>query len=182
MVFINRVIDIFCGFFEAWLITSAFINQRHLLRKHELMRESVFAFLRATFYRWTQIWPEICPDLRSAPTVLAVADLHVENFGTWRDSEGRLIWGVNDFDEAFPLPYTNDLVRLATSAIVAMSEKQLALKPKDACEAILSGYMKGVEAGGKPFVLEEDHKNLRAMAFGSQRNSRRFWKTLSGKH
>jgi len=32
--------------------------------------------------------------------VLAVGDLHVENFGTWRDAEGRLIWGVNDFDES----------------------------------------------------------------------------------
>src|SRR5260370_32652719 len=47
--------------------------------------------------------------------VLAVGDLHVENFGTWRDAEGRLTWGVNDFDEAYPLPYTIDLARLATS-------------------------------------------------------------------
>jgi uncharacterized protein DUF2252 len=164
--------------YEAWLISNTFIHQRHLLRKHALMKEGVFPFLRATFYRWTQIWPEICSDLRSAPTVLAVADLHVENFGTWRDGEGRLIWGVNDFDEAFSLPYTNDLVRLAASAMLAISEKQLTLTPKGACEAILSGYMKGLETGGRPFVLEEDHKNLRAMAFGSQRDPRRFWKEL----
>jgi Uncharacterized protein conserved in bacteria (DUF2252) len=164
--------------YEAWLISNAFINQRHLLRKHELMKESVFAFLRATFYRWAQIWPEICPDLRLAQSVMAVADLHVENFGTWRDNEGRLIWGINDFDEAFELPYANDLVRLAASAVLAMSENQLALKLRDACEAILSGYMKGLETGGQPFVLEEDHKNLRAMAFGSRRNPRRFWKKL----
>ena len=44
-----------------------------------------------------------------------VGDLHVENFGTWRDVEGRLVWGVNDFDEAYALPYTNDLVRLVAS-------------------------------------------------------------------
>jgi Uncharacterized protein conserved in bacteria (DUF2252) len=164
--------------YEAWLIASTIINQRHLLRKHDFMREGVFTFLRATFYRWIQIWPEICPDLVHAPTVLSVGDLHIENFGTWRDGEGRLIWGINDFDEAYPLPYTNDLVRLAASAILANSEHQLALKPKDACEAILSGYMKGLETGGQPFVLEEDHKNLRAMAFGSLRDPRRFWKKL----
>jgi Uncharacterized protein conserved in bacteria (DUF2252) len=164
--------------YEAWLISSTFINQRQLVRKHELMREGVFTFLRATFYRWIQLWPEICPDLRSAPRVLGVADLHIENFGTWRDNEGRLVWGVNDFDEAYPLPYTSDLVRLAASAMVANSEHQLALKPKDACEAILSGYVKGLETGGQPFVLEEEHKNLRAMAFSSQRNPRRFWKKL----
>ena len=23
----------------------------------------------------------------------------------WRDVEGRLIWGIDHFDEAFPLPY-----------------------------------------------------------------------------
>lgn len=164
--------------YETWLITNAFIVQKHLLYKHELMKEHVFAFLRATFYRWAQIWPEICSDLRSAPRVLAVADLHVENFGTWRDSDGRLVWGVNDFDEAFPLPYTNDLVRLVTSAIVAKSENQLTLSPKEACEAVLTGYLKGLEAGGTPFVLEGDHKNLRAMAFNNRRDARRFWKKL----
>ena len=57
--------------------------------------------------------------LARAPRALAVGDLHVENFGTWRDVEGRLIWGINDFDEAWRLPYTNDLVRLATSALLA---------------------------------------------------------------
>lgn len=71
-----------------------------------------------------------------------MGDLHVENFGTWRDSEGRLIWGVNDFDEANPLPYTNDLVRLAASAEIADATQDLSIKPKDACDAILTGYMK----------------------------------------
>ena len=42
-----------------------------------------------------------------------------ENFGTWRDAEGRLIWGVNDFDEAARMPYALDIVRLATSAVLA---------------------------------------------------------------
>lgn len=38
--------------------------------------------------------------------MLAIGDLHVENYGTWRDAEGRWVWGVNDFDEAFPMAYT----------------------------------------------------------------------------
>ena len=48
--------------------------------------------------------------------MLAVGDIHIENFGTWRDNDGRLIWGVNDFDEAAEMPYALDLVRLTTSA------------------------------------------------------------------
>lgn len=164
--------------YEGWLIGHTFVSQRHLLCKHELMRETPFSFLRATFYRWTQVWPEVCCELRSAPTVLAIADLHIENFGTWRDSDGRLVWGVNDFDESYALPYTNDLVRLAASAMIANDGHQLSLKRKDACEAILSGYMKGLEAEGKPFILEEDHKNLRAMALSSLRDPKYFWKKL----
>jgi uncharacterized protein (DUF2252 family) len=115
---------------------------------------------------------------RFQPAVLAVGDLHVENFGTWRDNEGRLIWGINDFDEAFPLPYTHDLVRLAAAAIVAISENQLTFKSKEACEAILTGYMKGLESAGRPFVLEEDHKTLRTMAFGGLRDLDNFGKNF----
>ena len=51
-------------------------------------------------------FPEKCPELTSATKVLSVGDLHFENFGTWRDKEGRLAWGINDFDEAFELSYT----------------------------------------------------------------------------
>jgi hypothetical protein len=106
--------------FETWLGGHTTLVKPDLSLKHQRMAEAVFPFLRATFYRWMQIWPEICPDLAKAPRVLAVGDLHVENFGTWRDIEGRLVWGVNDFDEAAVLPYTIDLVRLAASALFAI--------------------------------------------------------------
>jgi hypothetical protein len=117
--------------YEEWLGRHTPLVKPDLTLKHERMAEAVFPFLRATFYRWMQIWPEVCPDLAKAPPVLAVGDLHVENFGTWRDLEGRLVWGVNDFDEAAVLPYAVDLVRLATSALFAIEEGHLAVKPKD---------------------------------------------------
>ena len=40
-------------------------------------------------------------------------DLHAENFGTYMDSNGRLIFNVNDFDEAYVGPFTWDLKRFA---------------------------------------------------------------------
>lgn len=67
---------------------------------------------------------------------LHVGDLHVDSFGTWRDAEGRLCWGVDDFDEAFPLPYTNDLVRLVASVKVSRWLGLLNVKTKDACESV----------------------------------------------
>lgn len=42
-------------------------------------------------------------------------DLHADNFGTYLDSDGRLIFNVNDFDEAYVGPYTWDVRRLAAS-------------------------------------------------------------------
>ncbi|MFF1509927.1 DUF2252 domain-containing protein [Streptomyces sp. NPDC058326] len=42
-------------------------------------------------------------------------DLHAENFGTYMNANGRLIFNVNDFDEAYVGPFTWDLKRLAAS-------------------------------------------------------------------
>jgi uncharacterized protein (DUF2252 family) len=109
-----------------------------------------------------------------------VGDLHVENFGTWRDLDGRLIWGVNDFDEAFPMPYTNDLVRLATSAHIAIREDHLSIRRREACDAILEGYANGLKMGGTPFVLGEKHAFLRTIALGKLRDPVRFWQVMRG--
>jgi hypothetical protein len=164
--------------YEAWLASHTPIVKADLRLKHQRMRESAFAFLRSTFYRWMQMWPDICPTLMNAPRVLGVGDLHVENFGTWRDVEGRLVWGVNDFDEAATVPYTNDLVRLAASAILAIAEGHLSLKAKDACAAILDAYCKSLAEGGFPFVLEEQHGWLRQIALSELRNPVLFWQKM----
>src|SRR4051812_25304605 len=107
--------------FERWLGTCFPLHTPDLEYKHARMADpdDPFPFFRGTYYRWAQQWPAVCPDQADAPGVLAVGDVHVENFGTWRDVDGRLCWGVNDFDEAEKLPYTNDLVRLATSVRLA---------------------------------------------------------------
>jgi uncharacterized protein (DUF2252 family) len=164
--------------YEAWLRTHTTLIDADLRLKHKKMAESMFPFLRATFYRWAQIWPEICSSLANAPEILAVGDLHVENFGTWRDIEGRLIWGVNDFDEASRLPYTNDLVRLAASVLLAIAENRLAVTGKGACAEILDGYSKSLAEGGVPFVLEEGNQWLRSIALNELRDPDRFWKKM----
>ena len=165
--------------FEQWLGQHTAIVKPDLRLKHQRMAESAFPFLRATFYRWMQVWPEVCSDLVKAPKVLAVGDLHVENFGTWRDIEGRLVWGVNDFDEAAVLPYTLDLVRLATSVVLASEEGHLALKLKDACASILDGYRQSLAEEGQPFVLEEEHAWLRQLATGELRDPVHFWDKMT---
>jgi len=166
--------------YERWLGAHLRLVRKDLERKHVAMAERAFQFLRATFFRWAQRWPVVCAEAAAAPKVLAVGDLHVENFGTWRDGEGRLVWGVNDFDEAWPLPYSNDLVRVATSAMLAAEERQLSLDEKQVCEALLEGYGAALESGGRPFVLAEHHGALRAMAVERLKNPERFWEKLEG--
>ena len=162
--------------YEAWLGRHLKILEHDLALKHEAMRDAPFLFLRATYYRWAQIWAGICQEATLAPAVLAVGDLHVENFGTWRDNEGRLIWGINDFDEAWRLPYTNDLIRLAASALLA----KMAVEPKAASDALLKGYADGLEAGGRPFVLAEHHPALRHMATARLHQPENYWEKLHG--
>src|SRR5262249_12722670 len=134
-----------------------------------------FPFLRATYYPCAETWRDACGTAAKAPAVLAVGDLHVENFGTWRAAEGRLIWGVNDFDEAWRLPYTNDLIRLTARAILAAC-----IGPaREAAGAIIEGYAGGLEAGGRPFALGEHHSALRTMATARLHEPEQFWEKLS---
>ena len=106
--------------------------------KHLRMAEAAFPFLRATYWRWAETILDICPEFKGAPSVLGVGDLHLENFGTWRDVDGRLVWGVNDFDEAAEMPYPLDLVRLAASALLGCPHVGTAQKHRQQHAARLS--------------------------------------------
>jgi Uncharacterized protein conserved in bacteria (DUF2252) len=164
--------------YERWLGARLKLRRDDLDYKHEQMAADTFSFLRASFYRWAQLWPEELPELSEAPRVMSVGDLHVENFGTWRDLEGRLVWGVNDFDEATTLPYTCDLVRLATSAGLAAAEGHLNLDLKEACAAVLAGYSGALRGGGRPMVLAENDRWLRKLATGRLRDPIVFWERI----
>jgi hypothetical protein len=167
--------------YESWLGRFAPLHADDLAYKHARMADAhdPFPFFRGTYYRWLRHWPAICPELDDAPRVPAVGDLHVENFGTWRDAEGRLVWGVNDFDEATELPYTNDLARLACSVRFARGAGPLRVRTGPACAAILRGYQRALDTNGEPFVLEERHPELRQLAYAQERDPARFWKRLT---
>jgi len=164
--------------YEAWLGRHVRLVRADLELKHREMTADPFRFLRATFYRWCQLWPDICPEGARAPVVLAVGDLHLENFGTWRDIEGRLVWGVNDFDEACWSPYAIDLVRLATSAHLAIAAEHLKIRVRDACQSILHGYEEALKRGGTPVVLGESHHWLRVLAVSEARDPARYWEKM----
>jgi hypothetical protein len=164
--------------YESWLGRYMRLVPADLDRKHERMAREAFPFFRATFYRWCQHWRRLGAGERGATKVLAIGDAHVENFGTWRDADGRLVWGANDFDEPATLPWSHDLVRLAASAHVAIAAGLLTLRRRDSCDAVFAGYEEGLGRGGRPFVLEEENGWLRRVATSELRQPVGFWRTL----
>jgi uncharacterized protein (DUF2252 family) len=175
----SRTIQESTAAYEAWLAEQVPIVEADLEAKHAQMAQDPFAFFRATFYRWCERWPVVVPEtIAEAPRLRAVGDLHVENFGTWRDVEGRLVWGVNDFDEVAVLPYTIDLVRTAASAILAGRTGGLAIDPEEGAQAALTGYRSALEHGGRALVLEEHDRWLRRMTTSRLRDPVGYWSKM----
>ena len=139
--------------------------------KHQRMALGPFPFLRATYWRWSETIFDICPELKSAPPALSVGDLHLENFGTWRDADGRLVWGVNDYDEAAEMPYVLDLVRLAASALLGCPHVGT---PQTICSNMLKGYRRGL-ANPNPIVLDHDYGWLRRLLVVPEPERVHFW-------
>jgi Uncharacterized protein conserved in bacteria (DUF2252) len=166
--------------YEAWLRKELDVFEDDLALKAQLLAQDPFTFLRGTFYRWMQLFSEICKKAADAPVVLSVGDLHAANFGTWRDARDELIWGINDFDEAALLPYTQDLIRLATSVTLASETQRLSISLAEACNAILDGYRDGLEKGGEPFVVDADRDWLRKAYVKSEHLAEKYWERLNG--
>jgi hypothetical protein len=162
--------------FEKWLASQCEIVRPDIEYKHHRMEKNAFIFLRATYFRWARKIGDWCPELMDAPQVRAVGDLHVENFGTWRDRDGRLVWGVNDFDEAAEMPYVLDIVRLVTSIQLA-PDRPRAINNKAAANAVVRGYRDGLE---KPHaaLLFEGQTWLRPYAEPGKNKPAKFWKEV----
>ena len=165
--------------YESWLRETLDVFEEDLARKAGKLAEDPFTFLRGTFYRWMQVFPDLCRKAWDAPKVLSVGDLHAANFGTWRDAKDELVWGVNDFDEAASLPYTNDLIRLAASVGLASASEKLKIKLTEACEAILDGYREGLEKGGEAFVVNDDREWLKKAYGRSKESAEEYWRELN---
>ncbi|MEV4898823.1 DUF2252 family protein, partial [Nonomuraea sp. NPDC055795] len=88
-------------------------------RKFRKMAASPFAFYRGSasvFY--ADMTAEYADDSyldELTSRVWIHGDLHAENFGTYMNASGSLVFNVNDFDEAYVGPYTWDLKRFAAS-------------------------------------------------------------------
>ena len=95
--------------------------------KFRKMAADPFAFYRGSacvFYADVADQEDRWADERTG-RVWIQGDLHAENFGTYMDGAGMLIFDVNDFDEAFVGHFTWDLQRFAASVALLCWQKAL---------------------------------------------------------
>jgi uncharacterized protein (DUF2252 family) len=116
--------------------------------KFRKMAASAFAFYRGTaclFYHDLEAMGASEIDGQGAfldertSRVWIHGDLHAENFGTYMDANGRLIFNVNDFDEAYVGPFTWDLKRFAASVALIGYTKALS-------DEVISGLVRAYAA------------------------------------
>lgn len=79
-------------------------------------------------------------------------DLHAENFGTYMNASGVLVFNVNDFDEAYVGPYAWDLKRFVASVALigyakALSDEVITELVTGFAQAYLA-ELTGISAGG----------------------------------
>jgi uncharacterized protein (DUF2252 family) len=128
-------------------------DPRAFRRKFRKMAADPFAFYRgsaALFYADLARLEDPWVDERSR-RVWIQGDLHAENYGTYMDASGILVFDVNDFDEAYLGHWTWDLQRMAASVVLlgyakALSDRTLrrlvrayALAYADQVQAFASG-------------------------------------------
>ncbi|MFZ3585449.1 DUF2252 domain-containing protein, partial [Loktanella sp. DJP18] len=88
-------------------------------QKFDELAGGFFKFFRGTallFYR------DMVGQDSHMPSVLALGDVHPENFGVMPDMNGAPIFGVNDFDETIYAPFTWDIKRGAVGFWIAARE------------------------------------------------------------
>lgn len=110
--------------------------------KFAKLAESPFDFFRGTallFYR------DLAGADAAMPQVLAVGDVHPENFGAMPNRDGSPFFGINDFDEAHFAPFTWDLRRGALGFwLVARQQGRSKKKRRKTVRAFVAGYLDGL--------------------------------------
>lgn len=98
-------------------------------RKFRKMAASPFAFYRGSASLFYADMTGAFADDRfldeRTSRVWIHGDLHAENFGTYMNSSGQLVFNVNDFDEAYVGPFIWDLKRFCASVALIGYSKAL---------------------------------------------------------
>lgn len=124
--------------------------------KFRKMRADPFVFLRGTCHLFYQRLPAL-EVLNNAPIIWQCGDLHLENFGSYKDGQHDVHFDINDFDEAALAPCTWDLVRFLTSMRLGLDSLQLSTDAAAEIESLyLQAYAEAVTENS-PADIDQAH-------------------------
>jgi len=116
------------------------------------MLESPFAFYRGTAATMAH---DLGHGPRTGVHLVACGDAHVSNFGLFASPERRVVFDLNDFDEAADAPWEWDVKRLATSMYVGGRDKGMTESECfEAARLAALGYREGLAAAFAHSALE----------------------------
>lgn len=145
---------------QQWLLEALAAYDRDLSvearrEKYVAMGASPFRFFRGTSHLF---WADFYNDWQlslfggsPATQTWLQGDAHVYNFGAIADHQGRVIYGLDDFDDAIVGDYQYDLWRLGISLMLDAQER--GVEEKDARKqlyALGEGYLEGALGGEQP--------------------------------
>jgi uncharacterized protein (DUF2252 family) len=127
--------------------------------KFRKMAADPFAFYRGSaclFYADMAAMSDPWCDERTS-RVWIQGDLHAENFGTYMDGQGRIVFDVNDFDEAYLGHVSWDLRRFAASFALLAWRKALA---DDVIGEMLTRYLEAYLDQVQAFTRSDDDRSF----------------------
>ncbi|GAA2554900.1 DUF2252 domain-containing protein [Pseudonocardia hydrocarbonoxydans] len=148
-----RIVDTLVDAFDD--LMSA--NPAAFRTKFRKMAADPFAFYRGSaclFYADVAERDDPWADERTS-RVWIQGDLHAENFGTYMDGDGVLIFDVNDFDEAYVGHFTWDVLRFAASMALLGWRKAIS---DDDITTLVRGYVRGYVDQVRTFVDKDDDR------------------------
>src|SRR6187551_3745782 len=122
--------------------------------KFRKMAADPFAFYRGSaclFYADMRELDDAWADAQTS-RVWIHGDLHAQNFGTYMDANGVLVFDVNDFDEAYVGHFSWDLRRFGASLALMGWQKAL---PEDAVRELVGAYLRAYVEQVHQYVEQE---------------------------
>jgi hypothetical protein len=152
----RQIVDVLVEAFED-LIEA---DPRAFRRKFRKMAQDPFSFYRGSaclFYADVAEMEDRYADERTS-RVWIQGDLHAENYGTYLNDAGILVFDVNDFDEAYLGHFTWDLRRMAASLALLGFAKALS---DEAIERMIATYGRAYLAQVRAFATGDRDSEYR---------------------
>jgi uncharacterized protein (DUF2252 family) len=149
---VGVLVDAFADLIEA--------DPRAFRRKFRKMAQDPFSFYRGSacvFYADVAEMEDRYADERTS-RVWIQGDLHAENYGTYLNDAGIIVFDVNDFDEAYLGHFTWDLKRMAASLALLGFTKALS---DDTIRELIDAYGGAYAEQVETFHHGEDDEEFR---------------------